>query len=91
MKLERGSEMFIHLGGDTLVNANSIIAIINIENKVNSNINKEFFKTAQEEGFIRKINNEENYNSMIITDRLVYLSPISSVTLKKRASFLDTL
>ncbi|MCL6589725.1 MAG: DUF370 domain-containing protein [Firmicutes bacterium] len=83
--------MFIHLGGDTLVNANSIIAIINIENKVNSNINKEFFKTAQEEGFIRKINNEENYNSMIITDRLVYLSPISSVTLKKRASFLDTL
>ena len=83
--------MFIHLGGDTLVNASGIIAIINIENTVNNNINKEFFKTAQEEGFIRKINDDEKYNSMIITDRLVYLSPISSVTLKKRASFVDTL
>jgi hypothetical protein len=83
--------MFIHLGGDTLVNANSIIAIINIENKLNNNINKEFFKTAQEEGFIRKINEDENHNSMIITDRLVYISPISSVTLKKRANFVDTL
>jgi hypothetical protein len=54
-----------------------------------ANSTKEFLKTAQEEGFVQKIG--ENYVSIIITDKTIYLSPISSQTLKKRASFIEEL
>ncbi len=81
--------MFIHLGGETLVDSKSIIAIINTENALGANSTKEFLKTAQEEGFVKKLNSE--FTSMVITDKTVYLSPISSLTLKKRAGFVDNL
>lgn len=79
--------MFVHLGGDTLINAKKIIAIINAENSLGANSTKEFLKTAQEEGFVHKINHD--FASIVITDKTIYLSPISSLTLKKRAGFID--
>lgn len=82
--------MFIHLGGDTLVNSKKIIAILNVESVLGANTSKEFLKTAQEEGFIANPDQKE-YKSVIITDKDIYLSPISSITLKKRASYIDSL
>jgi extracellular matrix regulatory protein B len=81
--------MFVHLGGDTLINSKRVVAIINAENAMRANSTKEFLKTAQEEGFVQKINHE--YASIVITDKTVYLSPISSQTLKKRAGFVEEL
>lgn len=81
--------MFVHLGGDTLINSKCIIAIINAENAMGANSTKEFLKTAQEEGFVQKISDE--YVSIVITDKTIYLSPISSQTLKKRAGFIEEL
>ena len=82
--------MFLHLGGDVLTDLKSIIVIINTENALEINSNQEFLKTAAEEGFIHKID-PENCKSVIVTDKKVYLSPISSQTLKKRASFVNEL
>lgn len=82
--------MFIHLGGDTLVNSKRITAILNAESVLRSNSSKDFLKTAQEEGFINNLNQEE-YKSIVITDKSIYLSPISTLTLKKRANFVDSL
>jgi LEA14-like dessication related protein len=82
--------MFIHLGGDTLVSTKSIVMIINLENKNKSNIINEFLQTAQEENFIKKLEGD-NLKSMIVTNKSVYLSPISSMTLKKRAEYIDNL
>lgn len=82
--------MFIHLGGDTLVNSRQIIAILNVESVLGANSSKEFLKTAQEEGFISNLNQKE-YKSVVITDKNIYLSPISTLTLKKRAGFVDSL
>ncbi len=82
--------MFIHLGGDTLINSKRIIAILNVDSVLGANSSKEFLKTAQEEGFIVNFDQEE-YKSIVITDKDIYLSPISTLTLKKRASFVDSL
>jgi extracellular matrix regulatory protein B len=81
--------MFVHLGEDILINSKRIIAIINAENSMGANSTKEFLKTAQEKGFVQKISKE--YASIVITDKTIYLSPISSYTLKKRAGFIDEL
>ena len=81
--------MFVHLGEDILINSKSIVAIINAENSMGASSTREFLKVAQEEGFVKKITNE--YASIVITDKIIYLSPISSQTLKKRAGFIDEL
>lgn len=82
--------MFIHLGGSTLIRSKDVVAIINAENALGSTSTKEFLKTAHEEGFVERLEGND-FKSVVITDRTVYLSPISSMTLKKRSEFLDDL
>jgi hypothetical protein len=54
--------------------------------------NREFLKTAEEEGFIEAVS-EDLPRSFVITEEdkksKIYLSPISSVTLQKRCGFID--
>jgi len=93
--------MFLHLGGDVVVPLKNIIAIIDYSSISKSKDSKSFFKTAEEEGFVYKISEEEP-KSYIITEKIekrnkgsekivktvIYYSPISSVTLCKRANFI---
>ncbi|HQI17236.1 MAG TPA: DUF370 domain-containing protein [Bacillota bacterium] len=83
--------MFMHLGGDVVISLKDIISIMDIESSSTSSITKEFLKTAEDEGFIRKISEDEE-KSVILTEKnkktIIYLSPISSVTLFKRAGFI---
>ncbi|HEX7713251.1 MAG TPA: extracellular matrix/biofilm biosynthesis regulator RemA family protein [Bacillota bacterium] len=79
--------MFIHLGGDTLISSKDIIAIISVENVSDADCRKVFLK-GQDQKEIKRIDSE-NCKSIIITDKKIYLSPISTLTLKKRAEFLN--
>lgn len=76
--------MFLHLGGDTVVLKNDIIAIMDYK-KGFSVINKEFIKIAEEEGFIETISETGKEKSYVITTEKIYISPISCNTLKKRS------
>lgn len=80
--------MFIHLGGDVMVPSKEVIAIFDIKMKYSSESTKEFLDVADEEGFVVVIDPNES-KSFVLTTRKVYFSPISSLTLKKRASFLE--
>lgn len=84
--------MFLHIGGDVVIPVKNIIAIFDIESTTISKDTKEFLTIAEEEGFIESIS-EDLPKSFIITETdkksKIYLSPISSVTLQKRASFVD--
>ncbi len=84
--------MILHLGGDVVVPVQDIIAIIDMETTEQSSINREFLKTAEEEGFIRRIS-EDPPKSFILTEigkkTVIYMSPISSTTLLKRSGFID--
>ena len=86
--------MFIHLGGDVVVPLNDIIAIMDIESSSISHDTREFLQTAEDEGFIKKITND-NPKSFILSEKnnktIIYLSPISSVTLQKRSGFIDNI
>lgn len=85
--------MFLHLGENVVIPLREVIAIFDMSS-TNSMDTKHFLKTAEEEGFIRRITNDEP-KSFVLTERnkksIIYLSPISSVTLGKRSGFIDEL
>lgn len=77
--------MFIHLGGDIVVSKEEVIAILNTQLLKKAEVNREFMVLAESDGFIIPITEKENAKSLVITSKRIYLSPISSVTLKKRS------
>lgn len=83
--------MFLHLGEDITVPISDIIAIIDISSKKTA-ITEEFLKTAKKEGIIEIIS-KDTLKTIIITKtnkkNKVYLSPVSSTTLFRRAEFID--
>lgn len=86
--------MFIHIGENIVIPEDSIIAIMDIESVKQSNDTRQFLKIADEEGFIKKVTDDEP-KSFILAEinkkSVIYLSPISSLTLCKRSGFVETL
>ncbi|MCX7843328.1 MAG: DUF370 domain-containing protein [Clostridia bacterium] len=84
--------MFLHIGGDVVIPIKDVIAILDIESTTISKDTKEFLKISEEEGFIESISYDLP-KSFIITEHdkksKIYLSPISSVTLQKRAGYIE--
>lgn len=81
--------MFLHLGENVVIPQKEIIAILDMES-VNSIDSDRFLRISDEDGFVKRIN-KENPKSIVLTERdkksIIYLSPISSVTLVKRSNF----
>ena len=77
--------MFLHVGSDVSVALKDVIAINDYSYL--KTINKEFLKNMRSKKFIIDIS-ENDPKSFVITDKKIYLSAISSVTLKKRADNL---
>ena len=86
--------MFLHIGGDFVIPVKNIIAIFDIDTTTISKDTREFLRVAEEEGFIEAIS-DDLPKSFIITEvkrkSKIYLSPISSVTLQKRASYIKSI
>ncbi|WP_010246641.1 extracellular matrix regulator RemB [Acetivibrio cellulolyticus] len=84
--------MFLHIGGDFVVPIKNVIAIMDLESTTLSKDTRDFLSIAEEEGFIESIS-DDIPKSFIITEidkkSKIYLSPISSITLQKRAGFVD--
>ena len=81
--------MYLHLGGDVSVNIKNIVAIMDMETTSVSKITKEFLKIAQKSNSVVSVNDELPKSYVIISDDdelKVYISPISSQTLLKRAN-----
>ncbi|QUH25140.1 DUF370 domain-containing protein [Serpentinicella alkaliphila] len=91
---------FVHLGGDVVVNKRDIVGIFDIKLSIKSKTTKKFLKTCNDEGFVSKITEEETRSFVIVNIKgknneikkdskcsslIVYFSPISSLTLQKRA------
>ncbi|QSQ08628.1 hypothetical protein H0A61_00966 [Koleobacter methoxysyntrophicus] len=80
--------MFIHLGGDTIVPTKDVIAIIDMKMAKESKSTLEFLQIAEDEGFVTNIAGDRP-KSFVITTKQVYLTPISSTTLQRRAGFMN--
>lgn len=75
--------MFLHIGEGEMILTRDIVLIGDLETVTDSEITREFFKTAEEEGFIVDYS-EGKPRSYIMTGETIYLSMISSSTLAKR-------
>jgi len=76
--------MFLHLGADIVIPLRDVIAITDFKSG-KSGINQEFLDKMQDNKQVIDVS-EKNAKSFIITNKIVYLSAISSLTLKKRAN-----
>ncbi len=73
--------MFLHIGGDVVVPLKEIIAIVKPEHTRGLQVNK-LVEAAEKAGFVVQLG--EKPLSCIITEKQVYISPISAETLHKR-------
>lgn len=76
--------MFVHLGGDLVIKAQRIIAILDHESGETSSENRAFMKENEEQGLTQNVT-ADPAKSIVVTEDTVYLSPISSHTLRRRA------
>lgn len=80
--------MYLHLGQDIIVNTSDVIAVLDMDNTTISKITKEFLRESEKEKLIVNIS-EDLPKSYVLCEKMgkmvVYISPISSSTLLKRA------
>lgn len=86
--------MVVHIGEDKVIPLKKIIGIFDIDTFLMSNINKKNFDRAKKEGIVEKISDEES-KTIVMTrydDKdLIFLSPISSLTLLKRTDYIKNI
>ncbi|MEN6327125.1 MAG: extracellular matrix/biofilm biosynthesis regulator RemA family protein [Syntrophomonas sp.] len=76
--------MYVHLGNNFIISFKDIIAILNIEPPVSHDL-KDIITIARLDKKLINISEKGKEKSMVICDDKVYMSPISSTTLYKRA------
>ncbi len=79
--------MLIHIGGDTVVKLDAIIGIFTVHMKESPN-SKAFIDKSMMDNAVEFVEPGE-IKSCVVTDKKIYYSPISSITLKKRAMTMD--
>ncbi|UTR16588.1 DUF370 domain-containing protein [Salipaludibacillus sp. LMS25] len=82
--------MFIHLGGDMVLKAERIVAILDHNSQDLSAENQEMMKDHKKRKATIRVT-DDTPKSMVITKEDIYLSPISSHTLKRRAETITVL
>lgn len=75
--------MYLHLGSDYMIKNSEIIAIFNLKDEESDIFNQYIRKYADKYEIIDASEGAEFY-SCVLTEDKIYLSAISSMTLKKR-------
>jgi hypothetical protein len=81
--------MFLHLGGDVLINQGKIIAILDLETALKNLSSENFLKNIKNKQDVIYISEKGKEKSLVVTMNGNYLSPISSTTLLKRSNSTD--
>jgi len=77
--------MFLHLGENKVVFNQDLIGFFNYDLVNKSRDSSQFLELVSNGQKLEKIGEEKNVKSFIITTDKVFLSPISTMTLQKRA------
>lgn len=80
--------MFLHLGGDILINQERIIAILDLETAMTNSTSENFLNQIRKKKDLNYISEKGKEKSLVITSEGNFLSPISSTTLLKRSNFM---
>lgn len=76
--------MFLHLGADVVVSQKRVIAILDLRTAGASEDTRAFLEALRAQKRVVTVAEGEP-KSLVLTDHEAYLSPISSLTLKKRS------
>ena len=76
--------MFLHIGGDTSILSQDLIFILDLASAGAGDATKELLEISQREGLVTNLCPEEP-KSIVITSEQIYLSGISSLTLRGRS------
>ncbi|TDQ38336.1 extracellular matrix regulator RemB [Aureibacillus halotolerans] len=82
--------MFIHIGEDVVVRSEDVVAILDRVLLDSSLITQEFINETQKDRLVFDLA-EGMTKSIVVMKEAVYFSPLSSVTLKKRADMIQDL
>jgi extracellular matrix regulatory protein B len=77
--------MYLHLGNDRVIAGEKVIAILNLEEPRTQSLNA-MIEKAQLEKRLTNISHNDKRKALVVCEDQLYLSPISSHTLYKRAS-----
>ena len=86
--LRRETSVYVHLGGEKIIRASQIVAILDVSIEESSNVSREFVEEAQKNRKVETIGDEAP-KSIVVTDERLYYSPISTATLMKRTRYLE--
>lgn len=84
--------MYLHLGQDTVIPMKEVVGIFDLENTSISKITKEYLASAEQSGKVVNVSYELPKSFVICRKggaTVVYITQISSSTLKKRAGFIE--
>lgn len=76
--------MFLHIGEDTIITDKNIIGIFDMDTSTVNKATRDYLNKAQKENRIEYVNYDLP-KSFIVTDDVIYVSPINTSTLNKRA------
>lgn len=79
--------MLFHVGGDTLVWLHEVIGIFDVQTQEIADT-RAFLERMRALGRVEVVDAGE-LKSLIVTDRKVYLSPVSPQTLRRRAELVE--
>lgn len=77
--------MYLHLGDAAVIPFGRILGVFDLDNATYAQRTREFLARAEEAGRLVSLGQRLPV-SLVVTDREVYLSPISSAALNKRLS-----
>ena len=84
--------MYLHLGQDVVVRTREVVAIFDLENTTVSKITRAFLARAQKAGRVVNVTSDLPKSFVLCESgglEWVYVTQISSATLRKRAGFLE--
>lgn len=88
--------MYIHLGQETVVSSRDVIGIFDLESTTISKHTRKFLEKAEKSGQVVNVSYELPKSFTVCCkpggrEKKVYISQISSSTLRKRSGFIESL
>ncbi len=85
--------MYLHLGQDTVVRTSEIVGIFDMDNATVGKSTRQFLAQAEKRGQVVNVTGDLPKTFVVCRNRRgevrVYISQISSATLRKRTGFID--
>ncbi len=76
--------MYLHIGEDTLIKDSEIIGIFDMDTSTVNKATRDYLKKAEQEKRVAYVNYDLP-KCFVVTNEKIYISPINTATLNKRA------